>query len=352
MFASMVILATLYSVSPPVEVLQGNRDVTLHKVGAGAVAFVITPDENTIVTGGVDRSIRIWAVSDGKLRSMTAHHSCDILTLGISANGRVLASGHSDGSVLMWDLESLKVVSRFVEHSGAVRALSFSPDGQTLASAGDDGSVVLWNTLTNLQHRKLEGHKVRITQLAYAPDKDVLVSASIDGVVKAWDARKGKELSSLKERGQALALAFSPNGKSIAIGTGGDVSFLEENAKVSFRDVFTKMTMPGRILVWDWANGVVTHSHELQVGQVSSISYSPDGQKLAYGTIRWKIGEFVFDMRQERGEIAIWDPFLKSFETPTMQPSQGVVSIKHSKNGKWIAFLDTNGPVKIMRWSK
>src|SRR5262245_4661512 len=79
-------------------------------------AMAIRPDGLQVVTGGFDRSIRIWNPSD--------------------AAAQITLTGHV----------------------AAVTALAFSPDGLTLASGDSDGGLMLWRPGSSPQPRRLEGH--------------------------------------------------------------------------------------------------------------------------------------------------------------------------------------------------
>jgi WD40 repeat protein len=79
-----------------------------------------------------------------------------------------------------------------------------------------------WYYLSRLAHAErltLRGHTERPTCLVYAPDGDSLASAS-SGEIKMWDLARGRERWSalLPSDGDMVALAFSPDGKTLATG--------------------------------------------------------------------------------------------------------------------------------------
>ena len=65
----------------------------------------------------------------------------------------------------------------------------------------------------------LEGHTDVVQWLAFAPGGKTLASGGSDRTVRLWDVQTGKELRILRgNKGQAWAVAFSPDGKLLATG--------------------------------------------------------------------------------------------------------------------------------------
>jgi WD40 repeat protein len=133
-----------------------------------------------------------------------------------------------------------------------VNGVAFSPDGTILATAGDRG-----------EHALLRIHGQRVV-----------------GQVKLWDAATGRELAVLRgHRAAVTCVAFSPDGKTLATGGGGNE---EEGFDYTVRlwDVATKQTR------------AVLKGH---TSPITSLAYSLDGKTLATGG-------------SGRGEIAkLWD---------------------------------------------
>src|SRR6266566_4414586 len=69
---------------------------------------------------------------------------------------------------------------------------------------------------------ELTGHKGPVVALAYSPDGRTLASASADGTARLWDLTTGTLTATLQSpAARAYCVAFSPDGKSLAVGFGG-----------------------------------------------------------------------------------------------------------------------------------
>ena len=189
----------------------------------------IRPDGKAVACGDGAGQINVWEVASGK-KLFPQPHGGAATALAVSADGEFIASAGKDGSVRLWELPAGKLRHDLAGHDGVVVTLAISPDGRTLASGGADRTLRIWDSASGKQLHLLAGQAGAIRQIAFSPDGNIIASASQDGVVKLWNAKTGKPTASFLCNPACSCLAFSPDGKTLAVGAG---------AAVQLRDVAT-----------------------------------------------------------------------------------------------------------------
>jgi WD40 repeat protein len=84
---------------------------------------------------------------------------------------------------------------------------------------------MIWNVADPAHpslRRKLEGNAGSVWAVAYSPDGKSIASGNDDGTVKLWDPATGLERCTLVgHTGKVRTLAFSPDGSVLATGDAG-----------------------------------------------------------------------------------------------------------------------------------
>lgn len=124
-----------------------------------------------------------------------------------SPDGKTLASGSQmKGTISLTDAATGKELRQLVGHPRGVYVLQFSPDGKYLTSTSSDSfvrgdqSVRIWDPKTGRQLHKFTGAKTTASQnsglgpLAISPDSRFVASAFHDHVVRVWNMKTGKQV--------------------------------------------------------------------------------------------------------------------------------------------------------------
>ncbi len=240
----------------------GNGDLRIRLYGSGiprhfeghtkaVSALAFFADSRRFVSGGGDKTIRIWDVDAGKQVKHLPGHSDAVQGLAVSPSGKRLLSAGRDSTVRLWNLESDEEVHCFTGHTGRVRSVAFSPDGRYALSGDEDGVLRLLQmppegtperSLPKGQGednkkdgvtqkappaggdmlrplRRFEGHTGAIHGVAFWPNGKLAVSGGVDAV-RLWDVASGKQLRLV--RSSCRCVAFSPDGKRVLTYGRGD----------------------------------------------------------------------------------------------------------------------------------
>jgi WD40 repeat protein len=230
-------------------------------------SFAFAPDGKTLALAyESDPAVRLLDVLSGKevrVFPTGERHGGDV---AFSPDGKALASA---GAAALWDTASGEVRCRLAgEESWA--PLAFSPDSKTLVTASYTSTVVcLWDTATGKKTRTLTGHDLQVSAVAFAPDGKTVASGDYGepGViprkrvtVRLWDVPTGRQLRRLRVAGAGvLSLVFSRDGSRILAGGHDEV-----------------------IRAWDVSTGQEVCQLPRHPGGVLRLALPPDGKLLAF----------------------------------------------------------------------
>jgi WD40 repeat protein len=234
------------------------------------LAGAMTPDGKTVVTGGADHLVKVWDTASGRERITLRGHLKMVWSVAVSRDGKTVVSGSDDRTVRVWEADTGRVRATLRGHRGVVRSVALAPDGQTVASGSHDKTVRLWDVATRQERFRLLGHHSSILALAFMVDGRTLATGNIGlderdrpvpGEIKLWDVATGTERTTFKRLpGSVLALAFSPDGRTLAASQNGVVT------------------------LWDVATGRERTTLKGINAKVRSLSFTADGRTLATGS--------------------------------------------------------------------
>ncbi len=153
-----------------------------------------------------------------------------------------------DSYLSVWDVESGRKLLVLPDAGRPPTASTLSTDGTALAAALDDGTLQIWD-VDSRQMRHSIAAGVEVLGLLISPDGSHLAAISFKGKVGIWDARSGGSIVSLSdpEEGSIIAGNFGPEGRRLA--TINEISGSPETANPS-----------NRLAVWDLESGLRLHA--------------------------------------------------------------------------------------------
>ncbi|MFZ4813058.1 MAG: protein kinase domain-containing protein [Phototrophicaceae bacterium] len=277
-----------------------------------------SPDGQTLLSGGWDRTVRQWDVNTGVQINRFNLHGDRITTVRFSPDGgyALSASGRASGTVIdtrafRLDLARRDLVDVLQGHDDWVWTAAYSPDGNTIATgSGDlnvgnrDNTVRLWDTQTGEQVATLNGHTHTVSAVAFHPTEPILASSSWDGTVILWDLTSRAEIRRLLgHEGRVNDVAFSPDGTTL-VTAGADRTIRLWNLatgelirtivdahgtgvnRARFSPQGDTLASAGRdnlAKLWNVRTGELIHDFVGLSGWVSTVAFSHDGQYVVAG---------------------------------------------------------------------
>lgn len=283
-----------------------RRRLTGHEGGVWALEY----QDNILVSGSTDRTVRIWNMDNGKCLHVFQGHTSTVRCLqivqpvevGQRADGkpmmqppsRTIITGSRDSSCRIWRLpkpndrsvfqtnpnatdDNPFFVRALTGHSHSVRAIAAHCD--TLVSGSYDNTVRVWSISTGDTIHTLRGHGTKVYSVVLDHERKRCISGSMDTIVKVWSIDTGECLFNLQGHTSLVGLLD-----------------LRDNVLVSAAADHT-------LKIWNPQNGACIHT---LVAHTSAITcFAHDGTKVVSGSEKslklWdaNTGECVRDLLTE-----------------------------------------------------
>eukprot|EP00123_Amoebidium_parasiticum_P013020 comp21713_c0_seq2/m.30677 comp21713_c0_seq2/g.30677 ORF comp21713_c0_seq2/g.30677 comp21713_c0_seq2/m.30677 type:complete len:571 (-) comp21713_c0_seq2:634-2346(-) len=147
---------------------------------------------NIIVSGSTDRTVKIWDGRTGQCVRTLEGHLSTVRCLHL-VGGR-LVSGSRDMTLRVWDMEAGTSLHILRGHTAAVRCVQF--DGRRIVSGSYDHNLKVWDAETGACLHTLAGHTQKIYSMQF--DGRIVVSGSLDTTIRVWSVETGACLQVLQ----------------------------------------------------------------------------------------------------------------------------------------------------------
>lgn len=185
-----------------VQILEGHR---------GAVRC-FQFDEVALISGGDDKTVKVWDVHNGQCSQTLLGHTDSVLCLSFSSKEQILVTGSYDKTLRVWSLSKHSLghcIRVLTGHTSFITAVQFDGKTRTLVSSSDDKTIRVWNIDTR-ECNVIQGHARAVWCVQF--EGDVLASGSDDCSIRVWSLRTGTcSRTMLGHRSTVLCLQLQDN---------------------------------------------------------------------------------------------------------------------------------------------
>ncbi|XP_050802256.1 WD repeat-containing protein 64-like isoform X8 [Gopherus flavomarginatus] len=260
-----------------------NCDESQFKVHRGVKAFDFCKESNILVTGGLDRNIRLWnPYVPGWAIGLLRGHTSPIGFLCIADGNTKLFSVSMDCTVKVWDIEDqsclLTMIPKANQIRGEMSVCYFSNELRALYLAADCLVLLHFQQKEDRLSNSCMSHNEPILCCQYNRPFRQVVSCSEGSAIKVWDLQNGQLVTEVYEaHGDAAVtcMALDTSGKRLI--TGGRDGSLKKWDCSTIRYIHTlkQGTSSDEVTACTYAD-IYSNRYIISVGWDRKINIFPD----------------------------------------------------------------------------
>ena len=281
-----VVTAIAYSVDGSQLAVSGYREVLLHAAdGSGLEARLpglsdriqslsFLPDGKTLLaTGGTPArfgEVQFWDLPTGKLKYSVTVCYDTVFGASVSPDSSKVAFGCSDKTVRVLEAATGRELLKISHHENWVLGTVFTLDWDRIVSVGRDRAAKVVNASTGAFVENINRLRGELTAIARHPSRSTVVIGGEDRIPFYYRIQRPRKMSINddttlirefeKQEGEILGLAFSPDGRKIAVATASS-----------------------RLPVYDVETGQRLLFLEGSQAGIYTVAFHPNGRQLAAG---------------------------------------------------------------------
>lgn len=276
------------------DVKTGKKILSLKGHQGRIVRARFSSDGKYVVTGSMDKTVRVWHASSGKELARLAGHDQWIFDVAMDPQNKWVISGSKDGTARIWDWTTGRSLFKLIGHNSNFWSVDFSKDSSRAVTVGQDGTARIWSTKTGEQIALLQAPN-GINRAALNPNGNQIATYNTlrDNAVRVWSIENGKLLYSLKCSHAVQVVQFNANGSQL-LTCGGEAALWD--AKTGKQVLKFKKAMGIRYAqllpneqqmigasrkamgIWDAKTGAQLRAFDMSDRSLRSLSATPDGE--------------------------------------------------------------------------
>ncbi|KAK4753007.1 hypothetical protein SAY87_021805 [Trapa incisa] len=187
----------------------GSLSRTLHGCLGSILDLAITHDNRSIIAASSSNNLYAWDTNSGRIHHTLTGHCEKVCAVDVSkTSNRHVVSAAYDRTIKVWDLQKGYCTNTIIFHSNC-NALCFSMDGHTICSGHVDGNLRLWDIQTGKLIHEVAAHSLSVTSISMSGNGNMLLTSGRDNLHNLFDIRTLEVCSTLRAPGSRAASNWS-----------------------------------------------------------------------------------------------------------------------------------------------
>ncbi len=278
-------------------------------------ALAVSPSGRWLVSASEDRTVRRWHLPTGEHARTHATETGNLNGVAITPDERFVISNYDNNELRVWPAQENQPPGRIPTSARSPTGLLVTPDGSGLiwSARSRPPNILVWSLLFQRPIAQFgDGDSPNVIDLS--ADGGLLATGDSRGVVRVWDSIIGIPLYEFPAHRDAVTdVDLSPDGRLVASATFGEIRVID-------------LRRGGPV-------------HTLQVPDVQTVAFSPDGRRLASGG--------------KREEIYLWDVAtgqpLASLKSESAFSDRQILRIAFLPDPRGLVSGATEGRIRLWR---
>lgn len=288
-----------------------RHKIPAHEGGCAAICFEYNSAK--LITGGQDRTIKIWDTNTGSLSRSLYGSLGSVLDLTITHDNKSVIAATSSNNLYVFDMGSGRMNHTLTGHTDKVCAVDVSKvSSRHIVSAAYDRTIKTWDMLKGYCTNTII-FPSNCNAICFSVDGQTILSGHVDGNLRLWDIQTGKLLSEVAAHSLAVtSLSLSRNGNMLLTSGRDNMHNLFD---VRSLEVCGTLKASGNRVASNWSRSCI----------------SPDDNYVAAGS--------------SDGCVYLWSLSKGRIESTLKEHGSSVLCCSWSGLGKPLASSDKNGVV-------
>ena len=179
-------------------------------------------DEQYLVSGALNGSLKIFDLNEGKLARSLLGHQVNTCSINYHPFGEFIVSGSIDNTMKVWDVRNKTCIQTYTGHEKEITCVKFSPDGRWVASSGKDGQLFLWDLIAGklINSIRIQPTMAYVTSFEFNPSEFLLAAVTSAKSVRLWDLETMEQIGySTPDTSPIRCMSFASQGTTLCTAT-------------------------------------------------------------------------------------------------------------------------------------